>query len=369
MTQLSGPSPENLHVRDAIVLSGWTWETFNVPERISLALRHLGARVLHCEHPVSIFRGARPVVREVEPGIHAFLPLFFSQRMTHVPLLHQYQAHYIADQIIEQAEGLGLDSPIFIYPWMGRLLPLCRRLKGKFPMIHVQMDYGERDAEGHIELSDVTLVIQRSVYQQQRARYGDKIRLVPQVVDLRHFQAGTSERTRTSAELSSIPRPRLGYLGPAHAQVNRELLFELLQKHPEWHFVSIGNEKTLPLPNVHVVPWQPNSKLPEYAAGFDVGLMPYNCHDEEKLHCTPLKLFEYFALGIPVVSTPLIELWQYEEEIYFGNSVEEMARAVVAALEEPPDSPKKLRRIMIAKEHSVESLADTLKEALAFAAS
>jgi glycosyltransferase involved in cell wall biosynthesis len=353
-------------VRDAIVLSQWSWETFNVPERISLALRQLGARVLHCEHPVSIFRGARPVVREVEPGIHAFLPIFFSQRMTHVPLLHQYQAHYIADQILEQAEKLGLQAPLFIYHWMGRLLPLCKKMKGKFPMVHVQMDYGEPDANDHIALSDLTLVIQRSVYHQQRARYGDKIRIIPQVVDLRHFQPDGIERIRVSPEMSSIPGPRLGYLGPAHAQVNRELLFELLQKHPEWHFVSIGNEKTLPLPNAHVVPWQPNSKLPEYAAGFDVGLMPYNCHLEQKLHCTPLKLFEYFALGLPVVSAPLIELWQYEQEIYFGNSAEEMARAVVAALEEPPDSPKKLRRIMIARQHSVENLAATLKEALSF---
>lgn len=366
MTQLSGPSPENLHVRDAIVLSGWTWDTFNVPERISLALQQLGARVLHCEHPVSMFRGARSVVREVEPEIHAFLPVFFSQRMNHVPLLQQYQAHYIADQILEQAAELGLHAPMFIYPWMGRLLPVCMQMKSKFPMVHVQMDYGGTDADKHIELSDLTLVIQRSVYHQQRARYGDKIRIIPQVVDLRYFQPGAIERIRVSPDLSSIPRPRLGYLGPAHEQVNHQLLSRLLSEHPGWHFVSVGNEKALPLPNVHAVPWLPNSRLPEYAAGFDVGLMPYNCHNEQRLHGTPLKLFEYFALGIPVVSAPLIELWQYEQEIYFGNSAEEMARAVVAALEEPPDSPKKLRRIMIARQHSVENLAATLKEALSF---
>ena len=34
-------------MRDAIVISGWTWEASNVPERLALALANAGSRVLY----------------------------------------------------------------------------------------------------------------------------------------------------------------------------------------------------------------------------------------------------------------------------------------------------------------------------------
>jgi hypothetical protein len=40
-------------MRDAIILSTWSWDRFNVPERIALALAMRGARVLYCEIPAS----------------------------------------------------------------------------------------------------------------------------------------------------------------------------------------------------------------------------------------------------------------------------------------------------------------------------
>ena len=47
-------------LRDAIVFSTWSWDMFNVPERISLALASRGARVLYCEIPVSRVRRHKP---------------------------------------------------------------------------------------------------------------------------------------------------------------------------------------------------------------------------------------------------------------------------------------------------------------------
>jgi GT2 family glycosyltransferase len=92
--------------------------------------------------------------------------------------------------------------------------------------------------------------------------------------------------------------------------------------------------------------------------------MPYNCHNEEWLHCIPLKVFEYFAFGIPVVSTPLVHLWEYKDLIYFGDTAEELAGAVEQALQEPPDSPKRAARVEVARRHSVDNLAAELRECL-----
>ena len=58
-------------MRDAIVFTGLSWEMFNVPERISMALASLGSRVLHCEPPQSVLRGKAQVMRHVADGIHS----------------------------------------------------------------------------------------------------------------------------------------------------------------------------------------------------------------------------------------------------------------------------------------------------------
>jgi hypothetical protein len=92
--------------------------------------------------------------------------------------------------------------------------------------------------------------------------------------------------------------------------------------------------------------------------------MPYYCYDEQALHCVPLKLLDYFAFGIPVVSTPIVHLWDYEDLIYFGDTAEELALAVKAALSEPIDSPKRTARVEIARKHSLESLALALRQCL-----
>jgi hypothetical protein len=351
-------------MRDAIVYSGWTWETFNVPERIALALTYLGARVLYSGSPVSVFRQAKSDLSEVEPGIFAFRPAFLAERLNRLAFLQNIQARFVAKQILEKAASLRLRNPIFFYPCLGDRLSLLSHFRGKFFLAHIQMDYGELSAADHVRASDITLAIPHSVYHQQRARFGEKVQLIPQVLDLRNFQGVDGAASEPSLALDSIPRPRLGYLGPAYQQVNKPLINELLQLRPDWHFVSVGPHKTLPLPNVHALPWQSNRELVKYARGFDVGFMPYDCFAEEKLHCLPLKLFEYFALGLPVVATPILELREFGDLVYLGDTAKELEQAVKLALQESPDSPKRRRRIEIAQTHSIQDLADVLSKAL-----
>ena len=56
---------KDLKMRDAIIVSGWTWEAHNVPERLALALAHTGRRILYCDRPVSVFRHSPRKLTEV----------------------------------------------------------------------------------------------------------------------------------------------------------------------------------------------------------------------------------------------------------------------------------------------------------------
>ncbi|MGH9562038.1 MAG: hypothetical protein ACRD3S_11350, partial [Terracidiphilus sp.] len=95
--------------RDAIVMSGWNWETFNVPERVALALAQLGSKVLYCENPVSRLRGRGRPLEEIEPRIFRLGPEFFGHRLNLLPFgFSQLQAKMVARQALEAASKVNL---------------------------------------------------------------------------------------------------------------------------------------------------------------------------------------------------------------------------------------------------------------------
>jgi Glycosyl transferases group 1 len=349
-------------VRDAIVISGWKWETFNVPERIALALAYAGARVLYCENPVSWLKGSGRLPTEVEPGVFAFGPTILGHRLNSIGPLSRLQSRLVANQILERAEELRLTKPVFVYPHSAYALGLSKIFKRRgFPLVHVCMDYEPEENIENARVSDLSLAIPRAAFEELRARVGEKVKRIPQ------FGSNNGDSPLfcdEPPELANIPRPRLGYIGNVHGRTSAPLVRELLTKHPEWHFFSFGGKKTLNLPNEHVLAWRPRVELPEFVKAVDVGFMPYDCSSAYNLNCVPLKLFDYFAAGIPVVSTPLACLQEYADLVYQGATADELAEAVRSALAETADNPNRMRRMAIAREHSIANLSLRLKSML-----
>lgn len=347
-------------VRDAIVMSGWNWETFNVPERVALALAHLGARVLYCENPVSRFHDGRRPIAEIEHNIYKLTPEFLGHRLNRFsPVLERLQAAMIAKQVLRAASELSLRHPLFIYPHGEFFVPLASEFKRRqFLLVHICMDYPEPYQGALIEMSDMTLLIPKSLYEELRQRYGHKICLIPQVTRL--AEAKEDATASRKDEIGEIRGPKLGYAGPADGRLNLTVLEQVLTAHPKWQFFHFGKSKCLPLANVHALAWQRQEGLKRIISGLDVGLMPYRCEDDKNLHCMPLKLFDYFALGKAVVSTPILNLFEYSDTIYFGNDADQISHAIQMALDEPADSPLRAKRMAIAERNSIETLADVL---------
>ena len=228
-------------------------------------------------------------------------------------------------------------------------------------LVHVAMDYPEPLLFEHVQLSDRTLVIERIIYHLLRARFGERIEMIPSAG---RIASNGFRYSGDPPELASVPHPRLGYLGLPQARLNMAILREMLEAHPEWHFVSFGEQKLFPLPNVHTVPWQSQETLGRFVAGLDVGFMPYDCYNQLSFHCLPLKRLDYFAAGLPVVSTPILSFWDLGDLVYLGDTAGELAEAVRKALAEPPDDPRRALRKRYAQEHSLEHLAQRLRETL-----
>jgi len=352
-------------IRDAIIITGSAWDAFNIPERLARAVTMLGARVLYCGSPVSRFKQGEEPLAELEPGIHGFVPHLFGHRLNHWFVAAQIQSWSIANQIVRNAERLMLRDPIVLYPYMERLLPVCAELKRRgYYLVHVSGDHPQPNLLEHVSMADQTMAVIRTSFHPLRARFGDKIHFLPELATSLADQARLSEDTTQHAVLAGIPRPRLTYLGSPQSRLHSDLLRGILTARPDWHFVHFGSTNDHGLRNSHGLSWMSKDALAGVLAGTDVGFMPYDCRVERDFHCVPLKLFDYFAAGLPVVSTPIICLWEMGDLAYLGDTARELICAVEAALAEPSDSPKRARRKQVAREHSLENIAALLGSVL-----
>jgi len=345
-------------MKDAIIISGWTWKSFGTPERMALSLACAGRRILYCENPVSLVRNSARRLTEVDRNVYAFGLKFLGHRLNNNFILERVQTRSLAAQIQKNIAKLDLRDPVLIYPHGEWCLALSHEFKRRgFRLVHICMDYHLTEQIAHVEQSDLTLVIPSIAFAELRDMFGDKVRLIPQFGS--RGSTGAENKCKKGS-ITNIPRPRLGYLGDLSGRVSTTLLGEILSQHPEWQFISVGKSKALSLTNEHVIPWQDQSEISDIVGELDVGFMPYDCADPKNLHCVPLKLFDYFAQGIPVVSTPIVYVHEHADLVYLGATAEELAHAISRALAEPPDSPKKARRKAIAQNHSIESLSQLI---------
>jgi glycosyltransferase involved in cell wall biosynthesis len=149
------------------------------------------------------------------------------------------------------------------------------------------------------------------------------VHLLPNGVDAERFCV--ADRAAAPAQIARLPRPVLGYFGTLGAWVDFDLVGRLASQRPEWSFVFVGPGRPSSaarlgaFPNVQFLGPVPYDELPRYAAGFDVGLIPFKLN-ELTWHVHPIKALEYLAAGLPAVSTPLPDLEGLAGHVRFATT-------------------------------------------------
>jgi len=174
--------------------------------------------------------------------------------------------------------------------------------------------------------------------------------LVPHGVDYDHFARALSNDLPVPPDVAGIPHPRLGFFGLIRDWVNLDLLAEASRRRADWHFVLLGDstvdlEPYRALPNMHFLGRKPYQDLPAYCRQFDVGLIPFVVNDLTEA-VNPIKLREYLAAGLPVVSTPMPEVKLYEHLIHIADSVDRFIEAVESSLIDKDDRREERTRAM-----------------------
>ncbi|HET9051893.1 MAG TPA: glycosyltransferase, partial [Candidatus Dormibacteraeota bacterium] len=186
-----------------------------------------------------------------------------------------------------------------------------------------------------LENADLVVYVSRSLMAAEAAHTGDRAVFLDHGVDLDHFRRrGPDEEPD---DLRAIPHPRIGFFGAFDDYTVDLGLIELVARRiPEASVVLVGDatcsmSSLESLPNVHWLGFRPYADIPRYGSGFDVALMPW-VMNEWIAHCNPIKLKEYLAMGLPVVSTDYPEARPYEPLVQVARDRDEFVLMVERAL-------------------------------------
>ena len=118
--------------------------------------------------------------------------------------------------------------------------------------------------------------------------------------------------------------------------LNFNAIVQLATKHPDWRFVFIGPSdidlsKFRSYKNLFFLGSKPYEILPEYVARFDVATIPFIINDLTN-DVNPVKIYEYFSLGKPVVASKIPELIPYESNCYLGENTTDLVSQVEKAV-------------------------------------
>jgi glycosyltransferase involved in cell wall biosynthesis len=192
--------------------------------------------------------------------------------------------------------------------------------------------------ERAIDAADLIFYSSRKlIAEAERGR--EKSYLLEQAVDFDHWAQISNGKFTVADAIARIPRPRIGYFGAIEPWlVDQDLIKRASQKHPSWNWIFIGNKsrglEIEALPNVHFLPPVSYDELPNYAAGFDVCVLPWNTDVPFTSYGSAIKVREYLASGKPVVISPLPEYESMKDVLRIARSRDQFLELVEDALRE-----------------------------------
>jgi len=172
------------------------------------------------------------------------------------------------------------------------------------------------------------------------------------------------------ADLASLPRPRAIYAGGIESWFDAGLLAATARRLPRWSFVLMGPARgSFPeldgLANVRLIGPRPYDALPGYFAAADAALVPFRLTPmTHAIH--PIKVYEYLAAGLPVVSTPMDETAAMGAPITLAADAEGFAAALEAARAADGPAPRAVR-VAYARRNTWDDRFATLVAALGMA--
>jgi glycosyltransferase involved in cell wall biosynthesis len=318
-------------------------------------------------NPVRVYRNR---LRRVGPRLLTYTPWIpLRQRgFTLTPI----NAFIFSFQVRLLMRQLSMCQPMF---WAaniacGELVHLLPRAPWVFSPVGDVLSQADDAFAAHVA---VLRAVSEPTYSALRSKYPDKAYLIPNGVDYDAWQDIVQAHPDDPADLRHIPHPQAGFVGNiTENRIDFPLLAELARRRPDISLVLVGPGELeqvrtryfAALPNVHLLGAKSYTQLPLYIRGFDVCLIPYTLNTFNQ-GTNPIKLYEYFALGKPVISTSVPSMLKYQPSLCIADTVQEFEQAFNDVLSSGSTDTLAEQRRAIAQQHTPEATLRQIDQILA----
>jgi glycosyltransferase involved in cell wall biosynthesis len=286
-------------------------------------------------------------IKEVQPNLFVLSPLaipFYGSE-----LVRNANRHLLRLQVLRAMKQLNFKKPIS-WSFLPASAPVSGTLGEEFVVYHCVDEFAAfADTNGkHIAELEERLLRRADIcitsaerLRENKSKINPRTVLVRHGTDFTHFVKACDPATTIPADIANLPKPVIGFFGLVADWVDQEAIIATARAHPEGSVVIIGkttpdcdDSKLRAEPNIHMLGRKPYADLPGYSKAFDVALMPFKV-SELTLNANPLKVREYLASGLPVVSTDLPEVRKVGL-CKIASNTEDFVRKVDECLAEGP---------------------------------
>lgn len=188
-----------------------------------------------------------------------------------------------------------------------------------------------------LKKANLVITVSKQLLQKLQGQHPQVV-LVTNGVDLKHYQRD-SQLPEELAAFKGAGRPLIGFSGAFYrGWVDMSLVYKIASMHPEWQVVIVGEAYDWDFSNAPenllYLGSRSYQSLPDYLRAFDVGLIPF-VDNQIARGADPVKLYEYMAAGIPVISRklPFVDGWQ-PPLVYSYDTETECLAAISRALQD-----------------------------------
>ena len=284
---------------------------------------------------------------------------------------------------------LGFSKPIIwlSQPGMGKFIGSFNERLVIYHVVDEYLAYGNMNAERKantkklekqvLEKADLVIVVSDKL-KDSKGVFNKNIHIVSNGVDYESYDKALLCDDQLPSDIGRLPKPVIGYSGLIAKRLDLELIEHIAVSHPEWSLVLIGAiddrecasilNRLRQLHNVHFLGLKKIKEVPYYVKAFDVGIIPYVISEETE-NLNPLKLYDFLAIGIPIVTTNFSAAREFRNVVYVTDSKETFTHCVEKALLENDASLFAERRSVASLnswEHRVKQLSFLIKSRLGY---
>jgi len=234
---------------------------------------------------------------------------------------------------------LNVDLLLISYP---HFVPLIKSVKYKKFFFRLTDDYSKfqempQNISSLIDLgvnkADAVLATSYYLKLKLEKQYSIKVHYVPNGVDFKHFN---KNHKLNDESILKINKPRIVYIGAIRDWFDKKLVYKVARNLPDYNFIFIGKvEENLDelknLKNIHLPGPKNYNMLPGILKECDAGIIPFKKTDLTD-SVSPIKLFEYMACGLPVVSTNFMELNYINSPAFICSNETEFTQSIKKAI-------------------------------------